>query len=487
MQTWLALALLLSFAICKAEVPPGWSANTAQAYTQTWQYNFGAAELALAKEKKPGLASAYVADTKWFLELFATENPARYNTYKQGRESTLDQIEAGSKNLPFYFFAKGEYYLHAAILHLKFGEYSSAAWEVNKAYKILKEGNSKHPDFLLLKRDLYLLQALVGVVPENYQWMLKILGFEGELKPSMAKYAEVANAIKNHPQYHIFLPETRIIQAFLTHHLLNNHDAAWKIIDEATKDFATNPVSAFARANLSLHQKKNEELLQTLSAYKTNLPAVPHLDYYHGLAKLQRGDADAGHYLARYLKHFKGHNYIKDAYVKLGWAFLLNGDTKNYRNSMELATKYGKAVLEEDKNALRDAKRKELPNIAILRARLLFDGGYYQQALSHLKNTDPANLSLTEQAEYYYRTGRIQESLQLYNEALQNYGTVIEKFSSLAEYFAPAACLFSGNIYEKQKNPEKARYFYRKCQQYKNYVYKDSFDQKALAGLKRLN
>ncbi|MGZ5244136.1 MAG: hypothetical protein ACXWDO_03570 [Bacteroidia bacterium] len=486
MRIWLALALIFTLALCKAEITH-WPQLTKQAYTYTWQYNLAAAENALAQDKKAGLAHIYVADKKWFIELFATENATRYNTYKQGKENALKQIEAGATNLPFYFFAKGEFYLHSAILKLKFGEYSSAAWEINKAYKILKEGNSKYPDFLLLKRDLYLLQALVGTVPENYSWMLKILGFEGDLKSSMAKYAEVAKGIKNHPEYKIFLPETQLIQAFLTHHLLNNPDAAWKIMNEATDDFAANPISAFARANLGLHQKKNEEVLQTLLAYKTELPAIPHLDYYQGLAKLQRGDGDAGHYLARYLKHFKGLNYIKDAYLKLGWAFLLNGDTKNYFNSLELAKHYGKSILEEDRSALREAKKAGLPQINLLKARLLFDGGYYQQALVQIRNTKPYNLTQTQQAEYYYRTARIQEYLELYNNALENYGTVIEKFSSLQEYFAPASCLYSGMIWEKQKNPEKAKYFYRKCQSYKNYIYKDSFDQKALAGLKRLN
>ncbi len=483
----LVLFLLLTSVLSNAEPAQEFSPLIKQAYGQVWKYDLTGTENSLRQEKTKNLAHIYVSDTKWFIQVFATEDAAVYSAYKQGRENTLKQIEAGPKNLPFYFFTKGEFYLHSAILKLKFGEYSSAAWEINKAYKILKEGNSRHPENLLLKRDMLFLQAFVGTVPENYAWMLQILGFNGELKPAMAKYAEITKAISNHPDYKIFLPETQLIQAFLTHHLLNNPAAAWEIMEEATQDFASNPINAFARANLAIHQKNTDAALLALENYKPEIPLIPHLDYYLGLAKLQRGDADAGAYLARYLKHYKGSNYVKDAYLKLGWAFLLSGDSKNYFNSLQLVKIYGKTILEEDKNALRETEKGVMPNVELLRSRLLYDGGYYKRALQQLESTKTASLTNVQQAEYYYRLARIQESLQLYKDALANYGTVIEKFSSLQEYFAPAACYYSGMIWEKQNDVEKAKYFYRKCQGYKNYIYKNSFDQKALAGLKRLN
>jgi tetratricopeptide (TPR) repeat protein len=216
-------------------------------------------------------------------------------------------------------------------------------------------------------------------------------------------------------------------------------------------------------------------------------PPIPQLEYLYGMARLQQLDPKAGSYISHFIENFKGDNYIKDAYLKLGWAFLLNRDTAAFTNCRKLAIRYGASRFEEDKNALKEAKNTRQPDMHLLRARLLYDGGLYTRAsaeltsvpITYFKNKD-------EKSESLYRLGRIQEGMGAENEALRYYSQVIKDYPNPRSYFAPAACLYCGMIYEKRNNIAMARQYYKSCLQYSDYPYHDSFNQKANAGLKRM-
>jgi len=318
--------------------------------------------------------------------------------------------------------------------------------------------------------------------------------FSGDLKTSVSKYGILVSKMDKSKDYALFARESRIIYAYLNYFMMNRPDEAWKQMDMATKDYLSNPVDAFVRANIAMRVKKNDIAIETLSAFATSPPPIPYLDYMMGVAKLQRGDGNAGFYLGRYLKEYKGQHYIKDAWLKLGWAFLLVGDTKHYQSAMELVPVSGTAQLEEDKNAQKEAAASKYLVPGILRARLYFDGGYLDKANAEIQKVDLGILTSDRQKfEYYYRYARILDGMGNDKQALKFYQLVIDKYGSATDanqsgntYFDPASCLFAGMIMEKEGDFDKARVFYQKCLSYKNYGYKDSFDQKAYAGLKRI-
>jgi tetratricopeptide (TPR) repeat protein len=153
---------------------------------------------------------------------------------------------------------------------------------------------------------------------------------------------------------------------------------------------------------------------------------------------------------------------------------------------MQLVSYYGSTHLEEDKSALRESQKKKMPSLPILQARLLFDGGYLDKALDEIHRQDVNTLATDEdKQEYYYRQGRIYDAMNSYDKALDSYNTST-RYNIPGMYYAPASCLYSGMIWERRGNSNNARAFYKKCLSYTSYLYKDSFDQKAYAGLKRL-
>ena len=66
--------------------------------------------------------------------------------------------------------------------------------------------------------------------------------------------------------------------------------------------------------------------------------------------------------------------------------------------------KNGTTATDEDKTAQREARNGLAPNKHLLKARILFDGGYYQRAYNYLTTEAPNRYDAPMlQIEYYYR------------------------------------------------------------------------------------
>ena len=126
-------------------------------------------------------------------------------------------------------------------------------------------------------------------------------------------------------------------------------------------------------------------------------------DMQMGYAKADRLDPESIIYHERFLKRFKGKFYVKDVLQKIGWMYYLQHDRENAEAARARLLTSGNTETDADKQAQKDAESGRWPNETLLRARLLDDGGYYEQAFQLLavkplsSFSDPA-----DQLEYYY-------------------------------------------------------------------------------------
>jgi tetratricopeptide (TPR) repeat protein len=122
----------------------------------------------------------------------------------------------------------------------------------------------------------------------------------------------------------------------------------------------------------------------------------------------------------------------------------------------------------------------------LLKARVLNDGGYNQQAITLLRSKSANDFTdATDKLEYTYRTGRIYDDMNYDDSAVKYYQAAISLGISRTEYYASRAALQIGMIYEKQGNKQLAIQYYQKCLAMQNHDYKDSMDQKAKSGIAR--
>jgi tetratricopeptide (TPR) repeat protein len=251
-----------------------------------------------------------------------------------------------------------------------------------------------------------------------------------------------------------------------------------------------NPMAVYAIARIYMNNGLNDIAIEILLNRPQGEEFFPfyYLDYLTGIAKLRRLDKDASKYLYIYVSNFKGINYIKDTYQKIAWHNYVHGNTELYKSNLKKVLKYGNTIVDGDKQAEREAEGNILPNFHLLRGRLLFDGGYYEEAIREMTaNTSENFLKDTRDTlEFTYRIGRIYHEWGKTDEAIKNYKETIRLGSESAYYYAANAALKLGNIYEDQKDYNNAIHYYKAAQNMKNEEYRNSINQKAKAGLNRI-
>lgn len=462
-----------------------------QAYQYATSLRFGEAYAIMARmklEDPNNLIVHHIENYIDFFTIYIQEDETSYRQLKKNQSLRLEKVKAGDRSSPYYLFVQADIRLQWALARLRFEEYLGAFTEVSKAYKLLKENEELFPDFMPNKKDLGILHAMVGTIPDSYKWGVKLLGgLDGTIAQGRSEVEEVmAYAGKND---FIFEEETSVLYAYLLLHLDNKEEDAWRAVSDSGLRPEENPMHCFVMANVAMRTGHNEQAIRLLEHRpkgKAFFP-FPYLDYMLGLAKLRRLDSDAAPYFQSFVQHYKGRNFIKEAYQKMAWQELANGNPEGYRRYMRACLAKGYAVAGGDKSAQQEAEHRTPPDPDLLKARLLFDGGYFQKGHQSLAARPPESFASPEaRLEFYYRMGRLLHGLKRYSEAIQYYELAIEKGADSPHFYACNAALQLGLIHESKGEARHARAAFEQCLSLKPEEYRTGLHQKAKAGLARL-
>jgi hypothetical protein len=212
-----------------------------------------------------------------------------------------------------------------------------------------------------------------------------------------------------------------------------------------------------------------------------------YLDYLHGECYLR--DLKTSQAIVKYntfLSDFKGRNFIKDALRKKAWIALLEGDEKGYKQQIASVRENGHDDVDIDKEAEKEALLSEIPNTDLIRARLLFDGGYYFRADSVLSRMDTTRLQPEIELERIYRKARIAHKSEDMSKAKDLYLQTIEEGSNSQRYFAGNSALKLGEIYEREGKATTALFYYNLCLDLDFEEYETSIHTKAQSAVDRL-
>jgi hypothetical protein len=448
----------------------------------------GNALLKAEEKKEPdNLIPLYLQNYVDFLSVYVSDTREEYEQRRKNKEVLLVLLGAGDNGSPYYLFTQAEVNLQWAAMEIKFGEYLNAIFEIRKAFKLLADNQKRFPEFKPNKKSLGVLYALLGSVPDKYKWGVNLLGMEGNVEKGIGYLKELVDYGKKND--FIYLEETITYYAFLLFHLQNESEEAWKLLTENGFPKKDNLMTVYTCAHIGVYGKHNEEALKILNDKPSGQPfaAFPFLNYLTGLAKLNKLDTDADYYFKQFIASYKGENHIKSSFQKIAWTCLLKGDTVNYFHFINKADNLGASMVDADKQAKKEAESNRMPNKNLLRARLLFDGGYYQRAADEMNKLSENFFSnAEEQTEYLYRFARIYDEWDRKDSALILYSTAIARGKDLPRYFAANSAFESGKIYEAKGDKEKAKYYYNLCMSFENHEYKNGLDQKAKAGISRL-
>jgi tetratricopeptide (TPR) repeat protein len=441
------------------------------------------------------LIPVYLENCIDFFTVYIGEEPAVFEKFRKAQEIRLAILKKGNMESSWYRYCLGSMHIQFAICRMKFGEYKSAALDISHAYGDLKENAQLFPGFLLQNTGLGLIHVLAGVIPDNYSWVIRIMGIEGNVQKGLDEISSMAGYAGNNETFQLFRTESMFYLAFLDATLGRDAKNALGILkgfEDRKMDFPDrrNPLMIFVRATILSKAGRTDEAIENLLEYRAESGDFPfyYLDYLTGMNKLNRLDPDADLYFIRFLKNYRGQNNIKSAYQKLAWTFLLKGNIQKYEEFIRKAMTRGALVRENDVQANREARSGEKPNVILLKARLLSDGGYTDRAIHLLLDQGVKKILTTQKdlLEYNYRLGRIYQQSGNHSDALKYFEITIHDGAGQTWYFAANAALQSGIIYEQLKDYPNAARYYKLCLSMKNTEYKNSLDQKATLGMKRI-
>jgi len=468
------------------------NANCLKAYQSIFELKLNTARQLIAAEKKIHPDNGIVPLLENYVDYFyllTTESKSEFDRLKENKSKRLDQIADGDESSPYYLYAQAEINLQWALIRGRYGEYFTAAREIKKANSLLQDNNKKFSGFTLNAKGLGLINAFLGNLPDGIlKSTLSTFGIKGNLQAGIAMLDKLSEGLPK-SKFEPFYEEVVFYYVFVLNDIAHSPSAYSKTMKYTARISDSSLLKTYLQALVCSRNGHNDEAIRILNGRPTGVEyqSFPYLEFLQGSAKLNKLDYSAAQDFNRFLQLNKGVNYIKDANLRLGWIALLKGDTGAYTVAMNKVKSAGYTYQEKDKQALNEAG-ESTPNKDLLKARLLFDGGYYNNALEELKDgKEEGFASARDKTEYYYRLGRINDELGKDDTALVSYQNAITTGKTLRYYFAANSALQIGRIYERKGNLPKAKAFFNIAIQMKNHDYESSIETQARAGIKRID
>ena len=499
------ISILFFFILLNSYAHFDFNIQCRKAYTLAISLRFNEAKNILNSEKKTSPSNEipyYIENYIDFLSIIINQDKNVYNKLINNKDARFKRFEKADKSSPYYNYCLADLYLQWAIVRFAFIEDFSnfteaikAGLDIKKAYNLLDVNNKQFPDFIPNLKGLGLMHAMIGATPDNYKSFIESAAFKGTIKQGVSELTTLIEATLKQDKYDYLKPEALFLLTFVQLNLSGNKKESLALKKyyqnpKYSELIKTNPLLRFSLAKISIQNGLNDDAINLLTNSPKENQYYPFYlnDYLTGIAKMNRLDKDAYQYFFNFIEKSPSKNYIKASFQHIAWFYLLNNDVKRYKDYMQRVLKSGESNIEIDKLAQRDAESSDIPNIILLKARLLCDGGYYQQALSLLQdNAKKLNLKTKKDSlEFSYRYARIYHEWDKIDYAYSFYERTIREGANQPYYFAANASLQLGLIYENKKEYRTARLYYNRCISLNPKEYKESIHHKAKVGLARI-
>ena len=465
-----------------------------EAYRSATNFMFSRCDSLLDRERRSNasnIATEYISSYRDFLHVFITEDPQLFELQKEKLSQRQKRMEEIPRESPWYRYAEAEILIHTALTKLKFREYFTAGYQLRKAYRLIEENLEEYPDFIPQYPAIGFFHAAISTIPENYMWIARLAGFEGTIEQGTAEMDKALKAAGAHRNLNYLLGTAlglRVIAAL-------NFERDVKHAEQITQhmdDSFSGPLRTFLVANTLLYNDTPGDELEYLRSRQMEPEGAEplyYLYYMRGLSYLNRLElSPARADLTRFIDNYTGTSFMNSAWQKLAWINLLEGDEEGYKECISRAGTGPEPFTDEDKQAYREYEQGETPNPILLRSRVLFDGRDYKGSLEQIAGRSLDSFPTTrDRVELTYRFARISEMTGEHDNALKFYGKTITNGSETRYYFAANSALHSGYIHESRRDTIKALESYRLCLKMRGHDYQNSIDQKAKAGISRLN
>jgi hypothetical protein len=463
-----------------------YNSNCTLAYQKASALQLTAATDLIIREMRAdpnNLVPVLLANYVDFYQLFFNEDPKMYAKAESNLDLRVRMISEASDTCTMKQYALGVLYFQRALIYAKFNHQILAVRKLSASREAFALCKRKFPSYH--DGDMYLgtINALLGTVPDGYKWLARLLGFSGDVNQGTAQQLA---ALKYKSSTNEF--DQLLLFTYTKQYVQNKPQEAWQFLKPYMPKAENNRLLTFLIANIALNQNNSSTALHVIdkNIFKQGFMDFPFLLYEKASAQLYGLDRNCEATYLAFVKQYKGTFYVKDAYYKLALHSYLTNDAAAMHRYRKAIAGVGKTEAEADKIAQEFGQTSAWPNKVLLEARFLCDGGYYSKAQAKLAGVQVAAFVADDLSEYYYRLARIADLSGDYSKALAQYDKCFQQGKSSRAYFAARACLQIAMIYEAQSKTASALQWYKQCLALGDHQYKNSIDQKAKAGVARL-
>jgi tetratricopeptide (TPR) repeat protein len=421
----------------------------------------------------------YLANYIDFYPLFFNENKNEFKVYLIQVEKRKKLLRTANSNHPMYLHALAMMDIQTALLHSKFNEYLDAGLLIRSAFKQLQRNKTIFPKFIEGDAPQSSILLAVGTIPNNLKWIAKVLGIHGSTKSADAA---LLKSVERKDGLYI---DRLFFYVYTQQYLLGNKEAARNILQEHEKEVKSNLLLSFMYGNILLNQSQAaqaEKIFEQALRLKDGM-TMPILHYELGTAYLCRWDKRCVIELEKYIEQYSGKYYMQDAKFKQAMYAYGMQDSISFEQRRKAIKSLPNSPSDADQSAYKFATKKWVSHSLLVQARFYNDGGYHSEALKNLQYFQPNDLT---RLEYLYRKGKIFQDLKQIDSASIYFLKTIQVGKGSTTYYPAKSALLLANLYEEIEEYHKAASYYKICIQMKDHEAENSLEQKAKAGLQRV-
>jgi hypothetical protein len=484
------IALFFSFFTTSLPVKANnsFDSNCHNALYELLRLNYSKSTLWINKEiqtNPDNIYIPYLQNYLGFVKVVLNEIPADYTEYSQNTGNRMSAICNSSQNKDLQQCLMAEMNLHSSVIFAKYNDKIKALKFLYAAQRNILNYKKINPSGIEINKAMAVVLQINSYLPQ----------FVKNFIPSSlikSKPVDLLNKYRNSVSTDSVLSlESNILWTFYNNQFSTNLQLAYTETKEMLIKYPDNPLLITGLAFIAARSGCSIDALNVLKNLSSKISCedrLSYLQYFTGVLTLN-AHLEGKKYFEKFLATYQGNTYKKAAWLKLGWVYFLSGDTTHYLECRKKAYYLGTSWSEQDASAQNEAKNKDFPNLYLLKARLLFDGGLYHDARTSLldKKTLASLKKRGEQLEFLYRLARINHEEKDLITAKKYYTQVIDLGKTEPYYFAANSALNLGYIFEQENNLITARDYYQLCLKINKYEYASSIGAKARAGLKRVN
>ena len=401
----------------------------------------------------------YLDQTCDAYKLLINSNEEEYEAFIENYYIKRELMDDKDEESPYYLACYSEMELQIGIFNIINGSNLSGLRKAFSAYKNVYQNLDEFPAFRpSLKMDGF-FNVAISNLPPFVKWAASFFGISSDLD-----YGFNILYDNYESQKHIRgINAESALYIILSAKLNKTPELVYDFSKSLDSCIAKTFLHSYFRANIAYRIEKNEEALRTLE----QIDISEHLfgeniySYMMGKVLLRKLDSNANYYISKYLQGLKKKEYLKEMTYKLALYYLIKNDSLEYIKNCKIVRDEGRDIQERDREALYDANLDYFPDINLVKARLLLNGGYFDEFIIPINNYEKNNSGLLAyQLEYRLLKGRYEASNNNSESAISEFKKVIELGEDADYYFACEAALRLGNIYEEIGKYDLAREYY---------------------------